>query len=120
MHILVLADEPVQRLWGEYGLETLRAADLILSVGDLPASYLSYMTCFCPGPVVYVHGNHDDSYNRKPPEGCVCAEGHVIRADSGSGRQHALPAGLSDHVLGGGNGEPDPQAAPGAEKIRRL
>ncbi len=79
MHILVLADEPVQRLWGEYGLETLRAADLVLSVGDLPASYLSYMTCFCRGPVVYVHGNHDDSYRQKPPEGCICAEGHVVR-----------------------------------------
>ena len=46
MQILVLADEPVQRLWSEYGRETLQKADLILSCGDLPSSYLSYMTCF--------------------------------------------------------------------------
>ena len=78
MHILALADEPVQRLWGEYGRETLKKADLILSAGDLPASYLSYMTCFSSAPVVYVHGNHDDGYPDKPPEGCVCAEGHVV------------------------------------------
>ena len=52
MHILALADEPVQRLWSEFGLGTLRAADLILSAGDLPSAYLSYMTCFCSAPVV--------------------------------------------------------------------
>ena len=80
MHILVLADEPVQRLWSEYGRKTLQAADLILSAGDLPATYLSYMTCFGSAPVVYVHGNHDDHYDRNPPEGCVCAEGHVVLA----------------------------------------
>lgn len=78
MRILALADEPVQRLWGEYGREALRAAGLILSAGDLPSAYLSYMTCFSSAPVVYVHGNHDESYARKPPEGCVCAEGRVV------------------------------------------
>lgn len=80
MRILVLADEPVQRLWGEYGLETLRSADLILSCGDLPAAYLSYITTFASAPLVYVHGNHDEHYDKKPPEGCICAEGHVILA----------------------------------------
>ena len=50
MHILALADEPVQRLWGGYGQETLKAADLILSAGDLSAAYLSYMTCFTSAP----------------------------------------------------------------------
>ena len=78
MQILVLADEPVERLWSEYGRETLRKTDLVLSCGDLPSSYLSYMTCFCSGPVVYVHGNHDRSYEKKPPEGCINAEGHVV------------------------------------------
>ena len=78
MRILVLADEPVDRLWNELGKDTLRQADLVLSCGDLPASYLSYMTCFCSGPVVYVHGNHDSHYQQKPPEGCVNAEGHVV------------------------------------------
>ena len=78
MHILVLADEPVQRLWSEFGKPILEKADLILSCGDLPASYLSYITCFTSSPVVYVHGNHDRHYDRNPPEGCVNAEGHVV------------------------------------------
>ena len=80
MHILVLADEPVERLWNEFGKDTLRKADLILSCGDLPASYLSYMTCFSSAPVIYVHGNHDHHYADKPVEGCVCADGHVLEA----------------------------------------
>ncbi len=80
MRILVLADEPVQRLWSEFGRETLREAGLILSCGDLPASYLSYFTCFSSAPVVYVHGNHDHRYDQNPPEGCINAEGHVILA----------------------------------------
>ena len=80
MRILVLADEPVQRLWNGYGMDTLREADLILSCGDLPAAYLSYITCFTSAPVVYVHGNHDQYYDQKPPEGCICAEGHVVLA----------------------------------------
>ncbi len=78
MRILVLADEPEQRLWSEFGRDTLREADLILSCGDLPSAYLSYITCFTSAPVVYVHGNHDHHYDTKPPEGCVCAEGHVV------------------------------------------
>ena len=78
MRILVLADEPVQRLWSEYGRDTLRETGLILSCGDLPSSYLSYLTCFSSAPVVYVHGNHDRSYEKRPPEGCINAEGHVV------------------------------------------
>ncbi len=78
MHILVLADEPVDRLWGSFGRETLRKADLILSCGDLPENYLSYMTCFSSAPVIYIHGNHDHRYADRKLEGCVCAEGHVM------------------------------------------
>lgn len=80
LHILVLADEPVNRLWSEFGHATLRAADLILSCGDLPATYLSYITCFTSAPVIYVHGNHDHAYAENPVEGCICADGHVILA----------------------------------------
>ena len=80
MRILVLADEPDRRLWSEFGRDNLREADLILSCGDLPSSYLSYITCFSSAPLVYVHGNHDHQYNVKPPEGCINAEGHVVQA----------------------------------------
>lgn len=79
MRILALADEPSDRLWGEQCREALSGIDLILSAGDLPSSYLSFITCFTNAPVVYVHGNHDDKYAQKPPEGCLCADGKVVQ-----------------------------------------
>ena len=79
MRILALADEPSGRLWGEQCKEALAGVDLILSAGDLPSSYLSFLTCFTSAPVVYVHGNHDDKYAQKPPEGCLCADGKIVQ-----------------------------------------
>ena len=79
MRILALADEPSGRLWGEQCKEALAGIDLILSAGDLPSSYLSFLTCFTSAPVVYVHGNHDDKYAQKPPEGCLCADGKIVQ-----------------------------------------
>ena len=78
MRILALSDEPSQRLWGELCREALRDVDLILSAGDLPAKYLSFLTCFTNAPIVYVPGNHDDRYAKEPPEGCLCADGRIV------------------------------------------
>ena len=78
MRILAISDEPSQRLWGSRCREALEGVDLILSAGDLPPSYLSFLTCFTSAPVIYVHGNHDDIYEKKPPEGCLCADGKIV------------------------------------------
>ena len=78
MRILAIADEPSSRLWGDLCREALRGVDLILSAGDLPAKYLSFLTCFTNAPIVYVHGNHDDRYEKEPPEGCLSAEGKIV------------------------------------------
>jgi len=78
MRILAIADEPSNRLWGDQCREALRGVDLILSAGDLPAKYLSFLTCFTDAPIVYVHGNHDDRYGQEPPEGCLCADGKIV------------------------------------------
>ena len=78
MRILAISDEPSQKLWGSRCRETLEGVDLILSAGDLPPSYLSFLTCFTSAPVIYVHGNHDDIYEKKPPEGCLCADGKIL------------------------------------------
>ena len=80
MKILAIADEPSPRLWGEQVKRELEGVDLILSAGDLPARYLSYLTCFTSSPIVYVRGNHDDHYEQVPPEGCLCAEDTVVMA----------------------------------------
>ena len=78
MRILAISDEPSQKLWGSRCREVLEGVDLILSAGDLPPSYLSFLTCFTSAPVIYVHGNHDDIYEKKPPEGCLCADGKIL------------------------------------------
>lgn len=78
MRILAISDEPSKRLWGSLCREALAGIDLILSAGDLPAKYLSFLTCFTDAPIVYIHGNHDDRYEKEPPEGCLDADGKIL------------------------------------------
>lgn len=77
MKILVLSDVESKYLWDYFEKEKLEGIDLIISCGDLKASYLSFLTTFCAAPVLYVHGNHDASYAMKPPEGCICIEDDI-------------------------------------------
>ncbi len=78
MKILLVADEPCKSLWDYYDESKLKGYDLILSAGDLPPSYLSFLVTFSNCPLIYVHGNHDDIYDTKPPEGCISAEDKII------------------------------------------
>lgn len=78
MKILVLADQSSKALWDYYEKERLEGVDLIISCGDLPASYLSFLVTMVPVPLYYVPGNHDDIYEQKPPEGCECIDGRVV------------------------------------------
>ena len=77
MRILLLADEPDVRLWDHLDRSLLEDIDLVISCGDLPAEYLSFITCFTSAPILYVHGNHDTRYEKKPPEGCICIEDSI-------------------------------------------
>ena len=77
MKIMFLADQAVPTLWEHLDRRKLEGIDLILSCGDLPAEYLSFLTCFTHAPILYIHGNHDGKYEKKPPEGCICIEDKV-------------------------------------------
>ena len=74
---MVIADEESKYLWDFFDKSKLEGVDLIISCGDLNPNYLSFLTTFAAAPVLYVHGNHDDKYERKPPEGCICIEDTV-------------------------------------------
>lgn len=74
MKILVVGDVPSKSLWDFYDESKLKGIDLILSSGDLPAEYLSFLVTFSSCPVLYVHGNHDSKYEKTPPEGCICID----------------------------------------------
>ena len=78
MKILLLSDEEDPCLWDYYRPGRLDGYDLILSAGDLDASYLSFLVTMCRVPVLYVHGNHDGSYQTLPPEGCECIEDRLV------------------------------------------
>ena len=77
MRILAIADEESKYLWDFFEKEKLEGIDLILSSGDLNPKYLSFLATFTSAPVLYVHGNHDDKYERIPPEGCICIEDQI-------------------------------------------
>ena len=70
MKILTVADEEYLGYWDYYIPGRLKPYQLILSCGDLKADYLSFMVTMARCPLMYVHGNHDDSYEEDPPEGC--------------------------------------------------
>lgn len=75
--ILFVSDEPAPALWDHFDRSRLEGIDLIISCGDLPPQYLSFLATFAHGPVLYVHGNHDDCYKDTPPEGCISIEDKV-------------------------------------------
>lgn len=74
MKILAISDVPSKALWDYCSKERLAGIDLILSCGDLPAGYLEHMTNFTTVPILYVHGNHDESYQTRAPGGCICID----------------------------------------------
>jgi len=78
MKILALADEECSALWEYYAPGKLREYDLILSAGDLKADYLSFLVTMARCPLMYVHGNHDEGYAHRPPEGCDCIDDKLV------------------------------------------
>ncbi len=78
MKLLLISDEEDRYLWDHYRPGNLDGVDLILSAGDLKASYLSFLVTMSNRPLLYVHGNHDGSYDRQPPEGCDCVDDRLV------------------------------------------
>ena len=77
MKILFLADEESKVYWDYFKKEQFEGIDLIISCGDLKPEYLSFLATLVPVPLLYVHGNHDDKYDKSPPEGCICIEDRI-------------------------------------------
>lgn len=78
MKILAVADEESKRFYDYYKPGMLDEFDLIIACGDLHKSYLEFLVTLSHCPVLYVHGNHDDSFDENPPEGCICIEDQVF------------------------------------------
>lgn len=81
MRILALADKADEQLWEHLDRKLLENVDLVIACGDLPADYLMFLTCFTKAPILFVHGNHDARYEKKPPEGCECIDDKIYVHD---------------------------------------
>ena len=77
MRILAVADEECKALWDYFTPDKLAGVDLIIACGDLNRHYLEYLATMAPMPVLYVHGNHDESYDLRPPQGVICIDDDV-------------------------------------------
>ncbi len=78
MKILAIADEECDALWDYYVPGRLASYQLMLSAGDLHASYLSFLVTMGRAPLLYVHGNHDIGYGIHPPQGCDNIDGDLV------------------------------------------
>jgi len=79
MKILSVSDRVASTLYDNFDAERFPKVDLILSCGDLPPEYLSYLVASFNVPLYYVRGNHDIRYDSKPPDGCIDLNARLIR-----------------------------------------
>ena len=97
MKLLLLSDKECPFLWDYYTPGKLNGIDLMLSCGDLKASYLSFLVTMGHCPLLYVRGNHDVTFASAPPEGCDCIEDRVYLYKGlrilgmGGSRQYSSP-----------------------------
>ena len=81
MKLLLVSDKESPYLWDYYQPGRLDEFQLMISCGDLNAKYLSFLVTMGRAPLLYVHGNHDATYDRSPPEGCDCIEDQIVRVN---------------------------------------
>ena len=74
LKVLAVSDHESEYIWDFFDAKVFQGVDVIISCGDLKAEYLSFLVTMIPAPLLYVRGNHDERYNRNPPEGCTDLE----------------------------------------------
>jgi len=78
MKILVVADVKSPYYFDAYTPGKLKDFDLILSCGDLSKEYLEFLVTMARCPLYYVPGNHDETFDLHPPEGCESIDGRLV------------------------------------------
>ncbi len=81
LRILAVSDVESKYIWDFFDAKAFQGVDLIISCGDLKPEYLSFLVTMIPAPLLYVHGNHDKNYDRRPPLGCQCIDGVLTVVD---------------------------------------
>lgn len=78
MRILLIADEESPYYYDFYKPGKLDGFDLIVACGDLGKHYLEFLVTMARCPLIYVPGNHDESFCINPPEGCICIDNQIF------------------------------------------
>lgn len=78
MKVLAISDVEEAWLTTCYDRDRMSDVELIVSCGDLPATYLEHIVTLANIPLLYVPGNHDRDYERRPPQGCIPIDGRTI------------------------------------------
>lgn len=71
MKILAVSDVIVPELIRRIRENQVEEVELVLSCGDLPPEYLSFLVHHLNCPLYYVRGNHDIRYDDRPPQGGI-------------------------------------------------
>lgn len=70
MKILTISDIVMPQLENAANLRRRYSdIDVVISCGDMPVAYMDYITTILGVPLLYVRGNHDESYEDEPPGG---------------------------------------------------
>ncbi len=77
MKILSVSDRVEPSLYEPGAYKAFKGIEMILSCGDLPSEYLTYLVTVFNVPLFYVKGNHDIGYEYNPPRGCTDIHGKV-------------------------------------------
>lgn len=78
MKILAVSDRKHRTLYDFFDPERFSDIDLVISCGDLPADYLSFIVTMIPVPLLFVPGNHDGKFRKEPPSGCDSIDGRLF------------------------------------------
>ena len=78
MRILAVADRVEPLLYDQFDRQRFEDIDLILSCGDLPPEYLSFLLDKLNAPLYFVCGNHDFRHNTITPPGCIDLNANLI------------------------------------------
>ena len=78
MRILTISDRVEPLLYDRFDRQRFEGIDLILSCGDLPPEYLSFLLAKLNTPLYFVRGNHDYRHNLKTPSGCIDLNANLI------------------------------------------
>jgi len=79
MKILAVSDRVESELYNSFDKANFPGIDLILSCGDLPPEYLSFLADRFGVPLYYVLGNHDIRFDSKPAYGCTDIHARLIQ-----------------------------------------